>query len=53
MQEIHIGNTGRMFAIQSPEGVEKYYFKPAESKDKVAKLIVHIFKKQHIMCKEL
>ena len=37
MQEIHIGNTGRMFAIQSPEGVEKYYFKPAESKDKVAK----------------
>lgn len=37
MQEIHIGNTGRMFSIQSPEGVEKYYFKPAESKDKVAK----------------
>lgn len=37
MQEIHIGNTGRMFAIQSPAGVEKYYFKPAESKDKVAK----------------
>lgn len=37
MQEIHIGNTGRMFAIQSPTGVEKYYFKPAESKDKVAK----------------
>ncbi len=37
MQEIHIGNSGRMFVIQSPEGVEKYYFKPAESKDKVAK----------------
>ena len=37
MKEIHIGNTGRMFAIQSPESVEKYYFKPAESKDKVVK----------------
>ena len=37
MQEVHIGNTGRMFSIKSPDGVEKYYFKPAESKDKVAK----------------
>jgi len=38
MQEVHIGNTGRMFAIQSPNGVEKYYFKPAETKDREVKL---------------
>ena len=37
IQEVHIGNTGRMFAIKSPDGVEKCYFKPSESKDRTAK----------------
>lgn len=37
IEEVHIGNTGRMFAIKSPNGVEKYYFKPAESKDRTTK----------------
>ena len=33
IKEVHIGNTGRMFSVISPNGEEKYYFKPAESKD--------------------
>lgn len=37
IREVHIGNTGRMFSIQTSDGIEKYYFKPAESKDKESK----------------
>ena len=37
IKEVHIGNTGRMFSIQTFDGIEKYYFKPAESKNKESK----------------
>ena len=37
IKEVHIGNSGRMFSIQTFDGIEKYYFKPAESKDKISK----------------
>lgn len=37
IQEVHVGNTGRMFFIKSPDSAREYYFKPAESKDGVAK----------------
>ena len=36
MKEVHLGNTGRMFEIQSPNSSTSYYFKPAETKDKVS-----------------
>lgn len=35
VQEVHIGNTGRMFYVSN--GIDDYYFKPAESKDKTLK----------------
>lgn len=36
VREVHIGNTGRMFSIKNSKGIEKYYFKPAETKNRVA-----------------
>ena len=37
IKEVYIGNTGRMFSIKTPDGNEKYYFKPAEAKDRTPK----------------